>query len=91
MTSASNRGRSVLVVDRFDRTRDADGGPAGRVGYVSAMTMLQSADSEQGSYLEIAEAHCGAPFMPPWARTGTPGGCPRRSTSTRTRNQGPST
>lgn len=49
-------GRSVLVVDRFDRTRDADGGPTGRVGYVSAMTMLQSTDGEQGSYLEIAEA-----------------------------------
>ncbi len=48
--------RSVLVVDRFDRTREADGGPAGRVGYVSAMTMLQSTDGEQGSYLEIAEA-----------------------------------
>jgi serine/threonine-protein kinase HipA len=48
--------RSVLVVDRFDRTRDADGGPAGRVGYVSAMTMIQSTDGEQGSYLEIAEA-----------------------------------
>ena len=49
-------GRSVLVLDRFDRTPDADGGPAGRVGYVSAMTMLQAADGEQGSYLEIAEA-----------------------------------
>lgn len=49
-------GRSVLVVDRFDRTRDADGGPAGRVGYVSAMTMLQTTDGQQGSYLEIAEA-----------------------------------
>ncbi len=49
-------GRSVLVVDRFDRTRDADGGPVGRVGYVSAMTMLQSTDGEQGSCLEIAEA-----------------------------------
>ena len=49
-------GRSVLVVDRFDRTRDADGGPAGRVGYVSAMTMLQSTDGGQGSYLEMAEA-----------------------------------
>jgi serine/threonine-protein kinase HipA len=49
-------GRSVLVVDRFDRTRDADGGPAGRIGYVSAMTMLQSTDNEEGSYLAIAEA-----------------------------------
>lgn len=48
--------RSVLVVDRFDRTQDADGGPAVRVGYVSAMTMLQATDGEQGSYLEIAEA-----------------------------------
>ena len=44
-------GRHVLVVDRFDRT------PAGdRVGYVSAMTMLQATDGEQRSYLEIAEA-----------------------------------
>ncbi|WP_404391034.1 type II toxin-antitoxin system HipA family toxin [Humibacillus xanthopallidus] len=49
-------GRSVLIVDRFDRTPPADGGPVGRVGYVSAMTMLQSADGDQGSYLEIAEA-----------------------------------
>ncbi|MGL4745986.1 MAG: type II toxin-antitoxin system HipA family toxin [Dermatophilaceae bacterium] len=48
-------GRNILVVDRFDRTRDADGGPAGRIGYVSAMTMLQSTDGRQGSYLEIAE------------------------------------
>lgn len=48
--------RSVLVVERFDRTADADGGPRGRVGYVSAMTMLQSTDGQQGSYLEIAEA-----------------------------------
>ncbi len=49
-------GRSVLVVDRFDRTRDAEGGPAGRIGYVSAMTMLQASDGQQGSYLELAEA-----------------------------------
>jgi serine/threonine-protein kinase HipA len=43
-------------VDRFDRTRDADGGATGRVGYVSAMSMLRSTDGEQGSYLEMAEA-----------------------------------
>lgn len=49
-------GRSVLIVDRFDRTRAADGGAAGRVGYVSALTMLRSTDGDQGSYLEIAEA-----------------------------------
>ena len=41
-------GRPVLVVDRFDRfgTR--------RIGYVSAMTMLETADGEPGSYLDIA-------------------------------------
>ena len=42
--------RHVLVVDRFDRT------PGGaRVGYVSAMTMLEASDGDQRSYLEIAE------------------------------------
>jgi len=43
-------GRHVLVVDRFDRTTDG-----GRVGYVSAMTMLEAGDGDQRSYLEIAE------------------------------------
>jgi serine/threonine-protein kinase HipA len=43
-------GRPVLVVRRFDRQ------PGGRVGYVSAMTMLGARDGEQGSYFEIAEA-----------------------------------
>lgn len=43
-------GRHVLVVDRFDR---ATGGE--RVGYVSAMTMLEAKDGDQRSYLEIAE------------------------------------
>ncbi len=43
-------GRHVLVVDRFDRT---DQGV--RIGYVSAMTMLEASDGEQRSYLEIAE------------------------------------
>jgi serine/threonine-protein kinase HipA len=42
--------RPVLVVRRFDR--DA----SGRVGYASAMTMLQARDGERASYLEIAEA-----------------------------------
>jgi len=42
-------GRSVVVIDRFDRS----GGR--RIGYVSAMTMLERADGEHGSYLEIAE------------------------------------
>jgi len=43
-------GRHVLVVDRFDRTA---GG--GRIGYVSAMTMLEASDGDERSYLEIAE------------------------------------
>ncbi len=43
-------GKAVLVIDRFDRA----GGV--RVGYVSAMTMLESTDGEQGSYIDIADA-----------------------------------
>ena len=43
------RDRNVLVVDRFDRR----GGV--RVGYASAMTMLEASDGDQRSYLEIAE------------------------------------
>jgi len=43
-------GRHVLVVDRFDRTA---GG--GRVGYASAMTMLEASDGDERSYLEIAD------------------------------------
>lgn len=39
----------VLLLKRFDRA----GGK--RVGYVSAMTMLEKTDGEQGSYLDIAE------------------------------------
>ena len=41
-------GRSVLVIDRFDRRGDV------RLGYVSALTMLEAADGEQRSYLDIA-------------------------------------
>ncbi|MCC6436650.1 MAG: type II toxin-antitoxin system HipA family toxin [Acidimicrobiales bacterium] len=43
-------GRSVLVVHRFDRRADGS-----RIGYASAMTMLEAADGEQRSYLDIAE------------------------------------
>jgi serine/threonine-protein kinase HipA len=43
-------GKPVLISRRFDRD------VRGRVGYVSAMTMLEAADGQQGSYLEIAEA-----------------------------------
>jgi serine/threonine-protein kinase HipA len=42
-------GKSVLVVHRFDRDGDR------RIGYVSAMTMLEATDGDDGrSYLEIA-------------------------------------
>jgi serine/threonine-protein kinase HipA len=41
--------RSVLIIDRFDRQ-----GPA-RIGYASAMTMLEASDGDRRSYLEIAE------------------------------------
>jgi serine/threonine-protein kinase HipA len=43
-------GRSVLAVDRFDRIGDR------RIGYVSALTMLERSNGDQGSYLEIADA-----------------------------------
>jgi serine/threonine-protein kinase HipA len=42
--------RSVLIVNRFDR------GPSGeRIGYASAMTMLDATDGEQRTYLDIAD------------------------------------
>ena len=40
----------VLIVDRFDRAGDL------RIGYASAMTMLEAGDGDRGSYLEIADA-----------------------------------
>jgi serine/threonine-protein kinase HipA len=40
--------RSVLIVDRFDRLGTT------RIGYASAMTMLEASDGDQRSYLEIA-------------------------------------
>jgi len=41
--------RPVLVLRRFDRDTN------GRIGYLSAMTMVQARDGEDASYLEIAE------------------------------------
>ena len=40
----------VLVVDRFDRDEHK------RIGYISAMTLLEAADGDEHSYTEIAEA-----------------------------------
>lgn len=42
-------GQHVLLVDRFDR-RDSH-----RIGFASALTMLEAGDGEQRSYLEIGE------------------------------------
>jgi serine/threonine-protein kinase HipA len=42
--------KAVLIVARFDRAADL------RLGYVSAMTMLEAGDGDQASYLDIADA-----------------------------------
>ena len=46
--AGGGRNRS-LIVDRFDRRGEQ------RVGYVSAMTMLEATDGDDGSYLDIAD------------------------------------
>ncbi|MDQ0614150.1 serine/threonine-protein kinase HipA [Microbacterium sp. W4I4] len=43
-------GRHVLLLERFDRTHDAR-----RIGYISAMTMLERRDGERADYVDIAE------------------------------------
>ena len=40
--------RSVLIVNRFDRRGDR------RIGFASAMTMLEVSDGDAGSYLDVA-------------------------------------
>jgi serine/threonine-protein kinase HipA len=62
-------GKCVLVVDRFDRDGDR------RIGYVSAMTMLEAADGDDGrSYLEIGAViedespHASADLRELWRR-----------------------
>ena len=42
-------GRSVLLVERFDRAA------GGRVGYISVMTLLESDDGDARDYLDIAD------------------------------------
>ena len=42
-------GKHVVILERFDRVRGR------RIGYSSAMTMLQAADGDSGSYLDIAD------------------------------------
>jgi len=43
-------GRSVLLLDRFDREGEA------RIGYISAMTLVEGADGQEFDYIELAEA-----------------------------------
>lgn len=43
-------GRGVLLLDRFDRNEH------GRIGYLSAMTMLGATDGDEVDYTEVAEA-----------------------------------
>lgn len=42
-------GNAVLIVDRFDRTGQH------RIGYVSAMTLLEATDGDRSTYLDIAD------------------------------------
>jgi serine/threonine-protein kinase HipA len=42
--------RKVLLLERFDRRADAS-----RVGYISAMTLLNRQDGDEGDYLDIAD------------------------------------
>ncbi|MFJ2368311.1 type II toxin-antitoxin system HipA family toxin [Microbacterium sp. NPDC087665] len=44
-------GRNVLLLNRFDRTSGGE-----RIGYMSAMTVLERVDGAGGDYIEIAEA-----------------------------------
>jgi serine/threonine-protein kinase HipA len=61
-------GRAVLIVDRFDRDGEH------RIGYVSAMTMLEQDDGDRGSYLDIASTieeqapHAGRDLEQLWRR-----------------------
>jgi serine/threonine-protein kinase HipA len=43
--------RAVHIIERFDRSSAGQ-----RIGYVSALTMLEASDGDERSYLEIAEA-----------------------------------
>lgn len=48
-------GRHLLLLDRFDRAVTPSGAVA-RIGYMSAMTLLEHRDGETGDYVDIADA-----------------------------------
>jgi serine/threonine-protein kinase HipA len=62
-------GRKVLIVGRFDRTSSGE-----RIGYASAMTMLEASDGDQASFLDLADvieqrsAHATAELLQLWRR-----------------------
>jgi serine/threonine-protein kinase HipA len=49
-------GRHLLLLERFDRVRDPAESAHGRVGYISAMTLLEHRDGESADYVDIAES-----------------------------------
>ncbi|NMM98570.1 type II toxin-antitoxin system HipA family toxin [Bifidobacterium olomucense] len=52
---SEGRSRTVLLVQRFDRTPSADIQHAKRIPYMSAMTALEASDGEGGDWIDLAE------------------------------------
>jgi serine/threonine-protein kinase HipA len=49
-------GRHLLLLNRFDRIFNPEAPAPRRIGYISAMTLLEHRDGEGADYVEIAEA-----------------------------------
>ncbi|UAJ78720.1 type II toxin-antitoxin system HipA family toxin [Leifsonia sp. ZF2019] len=49
-------GRHLLLLDRFDRTLGISVDRPGRIGYISAMTLLGRRAGDGGDYIDIAES-----------------------------------
>ena len=47
--------RHLLLLDRFDRRGGTDSTAPGRIGYISAMTLLEHRDGDTADYVDIAE------------------------------------
>lgn len=48
--------RHMLLLERFDRSHGTDGSAPGRLGYISAMTLLEHRDGDTADYVDIAES-----------------------------------